>query len=464
MPNVFDGCTDACGWVAAVVAVLCYGSFGVPLKTNNVNVEVNFFVMQSYKTIVCFLTSWFVIFLGVDVQWSSWGIASGLFWVPGASCGVYAIRNAGLAIAVGTWSSIMVLTSFVFGIIIFEEKVKSLPQTCAAFLLLICGLIGMSKYSAHVPEKSADNAAIADQYHADKGIKAGVVAPIVGALRRTMCQVTGVPLASASASTTVKRTGSGDPEGPSTLLNNTFGMAPLEIEALVAVDEEDDIMGHGGNSGDGGSHAHAHHDVDTKKLINKDRLVFFGGRISLTRRELGVLGAVVNGAWGGMNLIPLHFALRDDGLTGAGYLISYATGALLVNTGMWLLLYLYYAYQKKGQWEEALEALPKFHLKELWKPGLMAGLLYSLGNFSAILAVTYLGHGTGFSFCQMQLFVSGLWGVFYFREVSTQWPSVISLCVLYAASFLTLRYARVYLSHTLVYICLFFNFSRFEER
>jgi glucose uptake protein GlcU len=61
--------------------------------------------------------------------------------------------------------------------------------------------------------------------------------------------------------------------------------------------------------------------------------------------------------------------------------------------------------------------LPKWHLKELWFPGLMAGLLYSLGNFSAILAVTYLGHGTGFSFCQMQLFVSGLWGVFYFKEI-----------------------------------------------
>jgi hypothetical protein len=324
----------------------------------------------------------------------------------------------------------------------------------------------MSKYSAHVPEGKVDHA-IADQYHHDgndKGIKANVVAPIVGALRRGMAQVTGVPLASATASTTVKRTGSGadgEAVSSSTLQNNTFGMAPLEMEALVPTDEEDDIMGHNSETG---KHAHAHHDVDTKKSINKDRLVFFGGRISLTRRELGVLGAVVNGAWGGMNLIPLHFALRDDGLTGAGYLISYATGALLVNTGMWLLLYLYYAYQKKGQWEEALEALPKFHLKELWKPGLMAGLLYSLGNFSAILAVTYLGHGTGFSFCQMQLFVSGLWGVFYFREVSTQWPSVISLCVLYAASFLTLRYARVYLSHTLVYICLFFNFSRFEER
>lgn len=388
--SVFAGCTDTCGWIAAVIAVFCYGTFGVPLKTS-VTVEVNFLVMQSYKTLVCFFTSWFVILLGEEVRWSNWGIASGLFWVPGAACGVYAIRNAGLAIAVGTWSSIMVLTSFIFGILVFKENVKSLPHTCAAFLLLMCGLLGMSKYSAHVPETNVNQKTVSDAHNhgTDKsGQKSSVVAPVVGALRR-MC-APAIPLDA------MKRTESSD---------EYEDMAPLEMEPLTAADDEDDIMGHNGN------------DVDTKKSIHKDRLVFFGGRISLTRRELGVLGAVVNGAWGGMNLIPLHFALRDDGLTGAGYLISYATGALIVNTGIWLLLYLYYVYQKKGQWQEALEALPKWHLKELWFPGLMAGLLYSLGNFSAILAVTYLGHGTGFSFCQMQLFVSGLWGVFYFKEI-----------------------------------------------
>jgi glucose uptake protein GlcU len=386
--SVFEGCTDTCGWVAAVVAVLCYGTFGVPLKTS-VSVEVNFLVMQSYKTLVCFCTSWLVIFLGVEVQWSSWGIASGLFWVPGAACGVYAIRNAGLAIAVGTWSSIMVLTSFIFGILVFKENVKSLAHTCAAFTLLICGLLGMSKYSAHMPEGKT----VVDYSHGtDKSpSKLGVVAPVVGALRRMCAPV--VPLDA------MKRTGSSD--------GSDDNMESLEMEPLTdAVDDEDDIMGHSNGN-----------DVDTKKTIHKDRLVFLGGRVSLTRRELGVLAAVVNGAWGGMNLIPLHYALRDHGLTGAGYLISYATGALIVNTGIWLLLYLYYVYQKKGQWQEALEALPKWHLKELWFPGLMAGLLYSLGNFSAILAVTYLGHGTGFSFCQMQLFISGIWGIFYFKEI-----------------------------------------------
>ena len=63
--SYFDGCTDSCGWVAAFLAVLSFGSFGVPIKTS-VSVEVHPLVMQSYKTIVCFVTSWFVVLLGEE--------------------------------------------------------------------------------------------------------------------------------------------------------------------------------------------------------------------------------------------------------------------------------------------------------------------------------------------------------------------------------------------------------------
>jgi hypothetical protein len=192
----------------------------------------------------------------------------------------------------------------------------------------------------------------------------------------------------------------------------TTGVAPMEIEPLVA-DDEDVIMGA----------------EDGKDARSKERIVLFGGRVSLTRRQAGILGAVINGGWGGLNLIPLHYALQDQGLTGAGYLISYAGGSLIVNTGIWVIFYLYYLHQKKDG-VAAFECLPKFHFDKLGGPGLMAGTLYSIGNFTAILAVTYLGQGTGYSFCQMQLFVSGLWGVFYFREI--QGAETISLWFLSA--------------------------------
>jgi hypothetical protein len=98
-------------------------------------------------------------------------------------------------------------------------------------------------------------------------------------------------------------------------------------------------------------------DFDTKS-INKGSTRLFGGRISLTQRELGVLGAVVNGAWGGIESDSVTRPAETMKTTGAGYLISYATGALIVNTGIWLPTLFISCLSKKGQWQEALEALP----------------------------------------------------------------------------------------------------------
>jgi hypothetical protein len=89
--SIFYGCTSICGWIAAITAVVSFGSFGVPIKLLG-NVETQHpLVMQSYKTLVCFVTSWLVIFLGEEIHFTSWGILSGLFWVPGATWYVYTI-------------------------------------------------------------------------------------------------------------------------------------------------------------------------------------------------------------------------------------------------------------------------------------------------------------------------------------------------------------------------------------
>ena len=40
MVSDFDGCTETCGWIAAVVAVITYGSYGVPIKaTKDIDVH-----------------------------------------------------------------------------------------------------------------------------------------------------------------------------------------------------------------------------------------------------------------------------------------------------------------------------------------------------------------------------------------------------------------------------------------
>jgi Transmembrane family, TMEM144 of transporters len=143
----FEQCSDRCGWIAAIIAALSYGTFGVPIK-ETVSVDVHPLVLQSYKTGTMFLFSWFIIYMGESIRYTPWGLLSGLLWVSGGCGGIYGIRNAGMSVASGTWSSCMVIINFLVGICLFHEPVASITSTFAAFVCLGCGLVGMSVYSA----------------------------------------------------------------------------------------------------------------------------------------------------------------------------------------------------------------------------------------------------------------------------------------------------------------------------
>jgi hypothetical protein len=76
---------EVCGWLAAFCSMLAFGSFGVPIKSKAArSVDIDPLVFQSYKTILCFVTSWIVLLVtNEQFSFTPWGIVSGLFWVPG---------------------------------------------------------------------------------------------------------------------------------------------------------------------------------------------------------------------------------------------------------------------------------------------------------------------------------------------------------------------------------------------
>ena len=47
---------------------------------------------------------------------------------------------------------------------------------------------------------------------------------------------------------------------------------------------------------------------DVKGEEKDDEIYFCEGRIKLTKRQVGIIGAVINGVWGGNSMIPLHYA------------------------------------------------------------------------------------------------------------------------------------------------------------
>ena len=70
-------------------------SFGVPIKSKvATSLHIDPLVMQTYKTGMCFLTSWLFLYVRNEkVTFTPMGLLSGLFWVPGGIASKFAFDN-----------------------------------------------------------------------------------------------------------------------------------------------------------------------------------------------------------------------------------------------------------------------------------------------------------------------------------------------------------------------------------
>jgi glucose uptake protein GlcU len=368
-----DSC-EACGWAAAVLSMVAFGSFGAPIKSQKCKaVNVDPLVFQSYKTFMCFATSWLVLLTGQEFSYTPWGIVSGFFWVPGGVAMVYAIKAAGLAIGMGIGSSFIVLVSFTWGIFIFHERVESRLGASFAVLLMMMGLWGMSYYSSPSAEQHLETL---DQCS-------------VGA-------------------------------GASSILSDGYrGVNEQSSHNDDTSDQDEEYFQEESDV----------YDDDSWIAVPLPDLVIWGTKIS--QRKLGMASAVFNGAWGGSIMVPMKFAPADA--KGRGYVISFAIGASIVTLFLWILRYSYYLSRLKS-FRKAYDALPSFHLPVVWLPGALSGGMWSVGNFFSILSVEHLGEGVGYSVIQAAMLVSGLWGIFFFHEIKdtmaiTKWFASAGLTI-----------------------------------
>ena len=99
---------------------------------------------------------------------------------------------------------------------------------------------------------------------------------------------------------------------------------------------------------------------------------------------------------------------------GARYYFSFAAGSMIVITTVWVFLFAYRLVEK-GSVVGAVRSLPRWHVKELWLPGVLSGVLFSIGEFASIIAVAYLGQGAGNTFVQCKILVAGSWGFLYYN-------------------------------------------------
>lgn len=428
-------------------------------------------------------------------------------------CGV---RTAGLAVSHGLASSLIVMVSFTWGIFVFHERVKSMAGALFSIFLMICGICGMSYFSAPpsssklvategskdapraifcIPSGCLSGRVLNYVEHQQQGggyqVKSGqwhdappsasgeprlkmlqssesfssyASAPCStssaasevgqqmevelasgngsslvwigqehgggGSLRRhgssleeeEACDLRQVPLAVLSDNTNCDSENPAilsarnplRPDSSTDLVDTGLGSPKAEKKkrrrgssADDASAEEEDIKGMKRERKGGGAHAIvsgiAYH-------LNKR----YG--LDWTVRQTGLAVVACGAMWGGSILVPLHYAGEEA--QGLGFVFSFAVGAVVVTALLWAFRYVY-LYHVTGSPVAAYQSLPPFHFSVMALPGCSSGLLWSVGNMASMVSVAHLGEGVGYSMTQSAMLVSGLWAIFYLKEITS---------------------------------------------
>ena len=306
--------------------------------------------------------------------------------MTGGVSGIFGIRNAGLAISVGSWSAITVLISFLWGMVVFHEKVESVVKTSAGIVLMFFGFSGMTYFSPPKMSTSEESESLLVENNSGEVGVDNNLSPMkidgIDTLRESLEEGSGDQVHS------IQEASQGDNEMDDDQINDK----QIDIESS---------------------------DAETRNLADHkndgDKIMFLG--IFWNRRLLGILGASLDGILGGSNLVPMHYANAG----GLEYVISFSIGAAFVTVLGWVLRFLYNFYatgSAKGGWN----TLPSMYFKELWVQGTIAGLLWSVGNIGQILSVSLLGESIGMSIVQSQMIVSGIWGILWFGDMKGTKP------------------------------------------
>lgn len=127
------------GFLAAIGAALAYGTFMVPFKIAKSDKLVLFQAVMSVGILLSGLI--LSLILGYSLRPNIYGILSGILWAVANSIALTAIFNLGLSKAVPLVSSLVVISSFLWGALVFGEMPAGIIMGFAGIVLIILGVI-----------------------------------------------------------------------------------------------------------------------------------------------------------------------------------------------------------------------------------------------------------------------------------------------------------------------------------
>ncbi len=125
------------GFIAAVISMLGWGSYLVPMKQIK---KYDPFCFQAIMCVAIFVSSVIIAFLYNSFVFSYLGILSGILWASGNILSVLAVKNSGLSRSAPVWMGIGILISFIWGLLFFNEALTSIVIGLTGIFLLTVGI------------------------------------------------------------------------------------------------------------------------------------------------------------------------------------------------------------------------------------------------------------------------------------------------------------------------------------
>ncbi len=128
---------DSSGIIFTLIAAVSWGTYLVPIKKFGIT---NIFHTQGAIGIGAILLALVILpFYGsltIDIS----GITAGAIWVSGSTLGIFAIKYLGLGRTAPLVGSIIIITSFLWGLIFFQEQLNSLSYAVIGVAMLSSGM------------------------------------------------------------------------------------------------------------------------------------------------------------------------------------------------------------------------------------------------------------------------------------------------------------------------------------